>query len=100
MGVDDRSGAVAPVDAQMQVEFGGRLQCPGHGMAVQVDHRDLIRGEFGEHRSGRGDRDPVRHAHADVSGRPDEQALGPQTTAGVRDAADPAPRLSRSCAGP
>lgn len=78
VGVDDGAGSVAAVDPEVQLQFRGRPQTSGHHLAVEVDHGHLVRGEFGEDRSGRGDRDPVLDAYAHVAGRADEEAFGPQ----------------------
>ncbi len=48
-----------PVQAEVEVELGGRLEVTLDEATVEVDHDDLLVGDRGEVRPAGGDRDPV-----------------------------------------
>ena len=54
--VHDRAGVVAAVDAEVQVELGGRRELAVDLPPVQVDDAHLLGLELGEHRAGGRDR--------------------------------------------
>ena len=71
--VDHGARAVAPVDGQMEVELGGRLQVAVDDLAVEVDDAYPVRVQVREHAARGRDRDPVVAAGADVSRRAGDQ---------------------------
>ena len=59
MGVNHRAGVVAAVDAQVQVELGGRRELAVDEPPVEVHDAHLLGLELGQHRAGGRDRDLV-----------------------------------------
>ena len=86
VGVDDGAGVEALVDAEVQVELGGRLELALDQRAVAVDDRDLLGLELGEHGPGRRDRDQLAGGGADVAGGAEHEALGGEPAAAAATA--------------
>ncbi len=85
VGVDDRARLVTLVDAEMQLELGGRHQLAGHLPPIKVDHDDLLGAERLQRRSRRGDRDQVAIALGDVPRRPGDQSIRRQASRRLGD---------------
>ena len=83
--VNDRAGRPASVEPEVQVDLGGRRELTRDDPPVEVQHGHLLRGHRGERRPGRGDRDQVTGAHADIARRTDDEPLGRQRPAGIGD---------------
>jgi pantothenate kinase len=75
VGVHHRSGAGAPVDGEVQFEFGGGGEVAFDNFAGGVDDDDLLGGDRLECRAGGRDRDAFFDAHADVSGGALDESL-------------------------
>src|SRR3954467_9407463 len=86
MGVDDGAGAVARVDAEVQVELGGRCERPVDELAGAVDDRNVAGCELVQDRPGRRDRDEiVFRGETDVSGGGDDEPVIGQPTTRAHD---------------
>jgi hypothetical protein len=83
--MDDGARPEAPVDAEVQVELGGRGELTLNVRTVEADDRHLL----GDHRrqlsAGRGDRDQLPGACADVAGGAEHQAQLRQAVTRPRD---------------
>jgi hypothetical protein len=75
MGVDDRARLVAAVDAEVEVELGGRLEGTMKKLAVEVDDRHVVRIEVRQDRPRGCDRDSGARTHAYVPGGPEDEPL-------------------------
>ena len=73
--VDDRTGVVAAVDAEMEVDLGGRDEVPGQHAALEVDDANVGRVEARKLGARGRDRYAPAHTCADVPGRPEHEPI-------------------------
>lgn len=85
MCVHHRSSAGAPVDGEVQLEFGRGREVALDNFATGVDDDDLLSGDRLECRAGGRDRDAFFDAHADVSGCALDESLLCEFAAGSRN---------------
>ena len=86
VGVDDRAGLVAAVDAEVELELGGGRIVAVDGPALEVDDHDLLGRQLGKHGARGRDRHERLGARRDVAGGAQHEALVGQAPRGGGDA--------------